>query len=210
MTYSFTWKNAKIIAFDQYAGRTSAYNDTLYAPGSNHGQAMNSWVLDQINNSVSGVIFVMSHEQIFPTNSHPDSLANDPDSRDALVHALGTHNGTDFSGHDHMYVRGTITNASGDKVPAFTVGTAGAGNYDYATYDVVTAGYTGSDTYSVQRVFSDKINPMFGYVLITVYSDNTWSGEFRGFRFNHWNDATNVSLTPITIMDSFTSSSMLR
>lgn len=209
MTYSFTLKNAKIVAFDQYAGRTAAYNDTLYAPGSNHGQAMNSWVLDQINNSTSGVNFVMAHEQIFPTNSHPDCLANDPDSRDALIHALGTHNGTYFSGHDHMYIRGTMTNAGGDKVPVFTVGTAGGGNYDYATYDVVKAGYTGSDTYSVQKVLSDKANPIFGYLLITTYSDNTWSGEFRGFRFKHWNDATDVSLTPITVMDSFTSSSML-
>jgi hypothetical protein len=208
MTYSFTWKNATIIAFDQYAGRTDAYNNTLYAPGSNHGQAMNSWVLDQINSSASGVNFVMAHEQIFPTKSHHDCLANDPDSRDALIHALGTHNGTYFSGHDHMYIRGTMTNAGGDKVPAFTVGTAGAGNYDYATYDVVKAGYTGSDTYSVQKVYSDEANPVFGYLLITVYSDNTWSGEFRSFRFNHWNDATDVSLTPITVTDSFTSSSM--
>jgi hypothetical protein len=209
MTYSLTWKNAKIIVFDQYIGRTNAYNDTLYTSGSNHGQVMSSWVLNQIDNSTSGVIFVMSHEQIFSTKSHPDSMANDPDSRDALIHALGTHNGTYFSGHDHMYVRGIMTNASGDKVPAFTVGTAGAGNYDYATYDVVRAGYTGSDTYSVQKVFSDKANPIFGYLLITVYSDNTWSGEFRGFRFNHWNDTANVSLTPITVMDLFTSSSML-
>jgi len=209
MTYSFTWKNAKIIAFDQYAGRTDAYNNTLYAPGSNKGQAMNSWVLDQINNSTSGMNFVMAHEQIFPTKSHPDCLANDPDSRDALVHALGTHNGTYLSGHDHMYIRGTMTNAGGDKVPAFTVGTAGAGNYDYAAYDVAKAGYTGSDTYSVQKVFSSRANPIFGYLLITVYSDNTWSGEFRGFQFNHWNDATDVSLTPITVTDSFTSSSML-
>jgi hypothetical protein len=50
---------------------------------------------------------------------------------------------------------------------------------------------------------------MFGYLLISVYSDNTWSGEFHGFRFKHWNDATDVSLSPITVMDSFTSSSML-
>ena len=210
MTYSFTWKNAKIIAFDQYAGRSDAYNNTQYAPGSNQGQAMNSWVLDQVNNSTSGVIFVIAHEQIFPTNSHPDCLANDPDSRDALVHSLGTHNGTYFSGHDHMYVRGTMTNAAGDKVPAFTVGTAGAGNYPYSPYDVVTAGYTGSDTYIVQKFFSDEDNPIFGYLLVTVYSDNTWSGEFHGFRFNHWNDDTDVSLTPITVMDpKFTNSSML-
>jgi hypothetical protein len=210
MTYSFTWKNAKIIAFDQYAGRTDAYNNTQYAPGSNQSQAMNAWVLDEINSSTSGVTFVMAHEQIFPTDSHPDCLANDPDSRDALVHALGTHNGTYFSGHDHLYIRGTMTNADGDKVPAFTVGTAGAGNYTYSPYDVVTAGYTGSDTYSVQMFLSDATNPIFGYLLVTVYSDNTWSGEFRGFRFNHWNDDTDVSLTPITVMDpTFTSSSLL-
>ena len=205
LTYSFTWKNAKIIGFDQYAGRTTTYNDTLYAPGSNKGQAMNSWVLDQINNSTSGVNFVMSHEQIWPTTSQPDCLANDPDSRDALVHALGTHNGTYLSGHNHMYVRGAMTNAGGDKVPAFTIGTAGGGNYDYAPFDVVKAGYTGPDKYNVQNVLSDSKNPTFGYMVITVYADNTWSAEFRGFQFNHWNNSTDVSLTPISVMDAFKS-----
>lgn len=206
LTYSITYKNAKIIGFDQYAGRTATFNNTLYASGSNKGQMMNPWVIDQINNSTAGVNFVMAHEQIWPTKSHPDCLANDPDSRDALVHALGLHNGTYFAGHDHMYIRGFMTNSSGDKVPAFTVGTAGGGNYDYSTFDVAGAGYTGQDKYTVQKSISDSANPVFGYLLVTVYSDNTWSAEFHGFKFNQWNNAADVSLTPITVMDSFKSS----
>ena len=202
LTYSFTYKNAKFIAFDQYAGRTASFSNQLYAPGSNKGQMMNSWVLDQLNNSTAGVNFVMAHEQIWPTVSHPDCLANDPDSRDALVHALGTHNGTYFAGHDHMYIRGTITNGA-DKAPSLVVGTGGGGNYDYAPYDVVAKGYTGASTYSVKKSISSSANPTFGWLLITVYSDNTWDAQFRGFQFNKWNNATDASLTAITVMDTF-------
>ncbi len=206
LTYSFTWKNAKIIGFDQYAGRTADFNNTLYAPGSNEGQMMNAWVLDQVNNSTAGLTFVMAHEGMWPTNSHPDTLANDPDSRDALVHALGTHNGAYFAGHDHMYIRGFMSNSSGDKVPAFVVGTGGGGNYDYAPApSTVYTGYTGPDNYTVQKHFDSSANPTFGYVVVTVYSDNTWKGEFHGFKFNNWNTA-DTSITPITVMDSFSSS----
>ena len=205
LTYSFLWKGVKIIGFDQYANRTAAFDNTLYAPGSNKGQMMNSWVINEVNNSTAVLNFVMAHEQIWPSMSHPDCMANDPDSRDALVHALGTHNGTYLAGHDHMYVRGAISNASGDKVPALVVGTGGAGNYDFAPFDVVSAGYTGPAKYNVQKSLSSSANPVFGYLLVTVYSDNTWKGEFHGFNFNKWNNATDVSLTPIRIMDAFNS-----
>ncbi len=105
-----------------------------------------------------------------------------------------------------MYIRGFMTNSSGDKVPSFVVGTGGGGNYDYGTFDAVAAGYTGPDKYTVQKTFSSSANPYFGYLLVTVYSDNTWSAEFHGFQFTKWNDATDHSLTPITVMDSFKSS----
>lgn len=213
LTWSFTHKNAKFIGFDMYSGRTVSFDNTKYAPGSNSGQMMNPWVLNEVNNSTSGVNFVMGHEMMWPTTSHPDCLANDPDSRDALVHAMGVHNGTYFAGHNHMFVRGVMNNDKGDKIPAFTVGTGGGGNYDYAVYDVVGAGYTGPDTYTVQKTISSSANPYFGWLLVTVYSDNTWSAEFRGFQFNSWNSTAtpaDLSVTPITVMDSFTSSSMLK
>jgi hypothetical protein len=202
LTYSFTYKNAKFVAFDQYANRTAAFNNTLYAPGSNSGQMMSPWVLDQINNSTSGVNFVMAHEQMWPSASHSDCLANDPDSRDALVHALGTHNGTYLAGHDHMYVRATMVNGS-DKVPSFVVGTGGGGNYNFGAFDPVAKGYTGASKYNVKLALSNSSNPVFGYMLVTVYSDNTWSAVFRGFQFNKWNDPANVALTPFTVLDSF-------
>ena len=208
LSYSFTWKNVKIVAFDQYAGRTDTYNDQLFAPDANKGQAMNSWVIDEIDASTAPVNFVMAHEMLFPSNSHPDCLANDPNSRDALVHALGTHNGTYFSGHDHMYLRGIATNDIGDRVAAIVVGTAGAGNYDYAAFDDVAHGYTGPGKYSVQASIGSSANPTFGYLLVTVDADNIWRAEFRGFQFTHWNDPTDVSLTPIAVMDSFASSTL--
>ena len=203
LTYSFTHKNAKFIVFDAYAGRTTTFNNSLYAAGSNKGQVMNSWVIDQIDNSTAGVNFAMAHEQMWPSKSHTDCLANDPDSRDALLHALGTHNGTYLAGHDHMYVRGIMTNGSGDKVPSFVVGSGGGGNYDYAAFTGSNYNYTGTANYTVQKSISNSANPTFGYMLVTVYSDNTWSALFRGFQFNKWNDAIDVSLTPITVLDSF-------
>ena len=208
LTYSFTYKNAKIVAFDQYANRTAAFDNTKYAPGSNAGQMMNSWVLDQVNNSTAGVNFVMAHEQMWPSASHPDCLANDPDSRDALVHALGTHNGSYLAGHDHMFVRGTMINGS-DKVPSLVVGTGGGGNYNYGSFDVVAAGYTGASRYDVQKSISNSANPNFGYLMVTVYTDNTWSAEFRGFQFNKWNDPTDISLTPFAVQDSFKNKDIL-
>ncbi len=210
LTWSFTHKNVKVVGFDQYAKRASSYDDRLYAQGSNSGQAMNRWVLDEINGSASPLNFVIAHEQIFPTKSHPDCLANDPESRDALVRALGAHGGAYLAGHDHMYVRGYVTGDQGHKVPAFTVGTAGGGNYDYTPFNVVAAGYTGPDRYTVEKTISSSANPTFGYLLVTVNTDNTWSAEFRGFQFSYWNDPTNVSLTPISVWDTFTSSSMLQ
>lgn len=207
LTYSFTYKNAKFIAFDDYALRTPAFNNTLFAPGVNKGEMMNSWVLDQINTSTAGVNFVMSHEMMWPSASHRDCLANDPDSRDALVHALSKHNGVYLAGHDHMYVRGTMmTGTGGDRVPSFVVGTAGGGNYDYAPFDVMANGYSGPYNFNVLKTISSSTNPTFGYLLITVYSNNTWKAQFRGFKFNNWNDATDISLTPVTVMDSFNSS----
>lgn len=203
LTYSFTYKNAKIIAFDEYAGRTTTFNNTKFAAGSNKGQMMNPWVLDQINNSKSGVNFVMAHEGLWPTKSHPDTLGNDPDSRDALVHAMAAKNATFLTGHDHMFVRATVSNGN-DKVPQLLVGTGGGGNYDFGVFNTYSAGYKGATKYNALKSFSNSKNPYFGYVLVTVYTDNTWSADFRGFQFKAWNTADS-SLTPIMVMDSFKS-----
>ena len=198
LTYSFTYKNAKFIGFDMYSGRTTSFDNTKYALGSNTGQMMNPWVLDEVNNSTSGVLFVMAHEMMWPTASHADCMANDPDSRDALVHAMGKKNGVYFAGHNHLYIRGVMADNQGAMVPAFTVGTGGGGNYNFTPgdFDPVAYGYTGPDTYSVQRYFSSSANPTFGYLMVTVYSDNSWSADFRGFQFNHWNSRQRRPISP--------------
>jgi hypothetical protein len=209
-TWSFTHKNVKVVGFDEYSNRSASYDNHRYAPGSNHGQAMNPWVLDEINHSKKPINFAIAHEQMWPTTSHSDCLANDPDSRDALVHALGTHNGAYFTGHDHMFVRGYMTNDLGDKVPSLVVGAAGGGNYDYKPFDAVAAGYTGPDRYVVEKTISSSSNPTFGYLIVTVHPNDTWTAEFRGFQFLYWNDPTNVSLTPWSVWDTFTSASMVK
>jgi hypothetical protein len=124
-TYSFTHKNAKFIGFDQWINRKTSFDRTLYAQHSNQGQMMNSWVTSEINNSSSPLNFAFAHGMLFPSKSHPDCMANDPDSRDALVAALGTHHGTYLCGHDHMYLRVTASDGNGHAVPELVVGTAG-------------------------------------------------------------------------------------
>lgn len=181
-TYSFTHKNAKFIGFDQYIGRKSSFDDHLYSSHSNEGQMMDSWVVPQINRSTSPLNFVFAHEMLFPSKTHHDCMANDPDSRDALIAALGTHNGTYLCAHDHMYLRGTALDGHGHAVVELVVGTAGGGNYDYAPFNA--RGYTGPDTFAVNKVLGNSSRPYFGYVLITVYDNSTWTGEFRGIRYD--------------------------
>ncbi|MBF0559549.1 MAG: metallophosphoesterase, partial [Nitrospirae bacterium] len=104
LTYSFTWKNVKFIGFDQYSGRKTSFNNTLYAPGSNKGQMMNSWVIDQVNNSSAGLTFVFAHEGMWPSNSHPDTLANDPDQGAPPVRGIGQSVGMGIGG-PHSFLR---------------------------------------------------------------------------------------------------------
>ena len=96
-----------------------------------------------------------------------------------------------------------MTNGSGDKVPSLVVGSAGGGNYNYASFTGASYTYAGPAKYTVQKSIANRTNPTFGYLLVTVYTDNTWSGQFRGFQFKKWNDATDITLTPITVLDSF-------
>lgn len=200
-TYSFIHKNARFIGFDQYIGRNKSFNDHLYSPHSNEGQMMEGWVVSQINRSTSPLNFVFAHEMLFPSKTHGDCMANDPDSRDALIAALGTHNGTFLCAHDHMYMRGTALDGHGHAVPELVVGTAGGGNYDYAPFNAT--GYTGPDTFAVNEVLGNSSKPYFGYVLITVYDNNTWTGEFKGFRYDAAAKGKPLRAKPMRDMDAF-------
>lgn len=196
-TYAFTHKNAKFIGFDQYINRKASFSSNLYSLHSNHGQAMNSWVISQIDNSTSPLNFAFAHEQLFPSESHPNCMANDPDSRDALVAALGVHHGAYLCGHDHMYLRGTASDGQGHKVPELVVGTAGGRIYDYAPGKV--SDYEGPEAFSVEKFYGDSNKPYFGYLVVTVYDNNTWSGQFKGFL--HDTDANQT--VELKALDSF-------
>ena len=200
-TYSFTHKNARFFGFDQYINRKSSFNSRVYALPSNRGQMMNGWVTAQINNSASPLNFAFGHEPLFPSKSHPDSMANDPSSRDALVAALGNNHGAYLCGHDHIYLRGTALDGQGHSVPELVVGTAGGGNYDYKRINA--DGYTGPDSFTVDKVFGNSIKPYFGYLLVTVYQNNTWSGEFRAFRYDAYAEGLSHNAGPIQTIDSF-------
>jgi hypothetical protein len=166
------------------SGRKASFDNGLFAYGSNKGQTMGSSVISEINRSPSLMTFAFAHEQLFSSKSHPDCMSNDPESRDALVAALGTHNGAYLCGHDHMYLRGTASDGQGHTIPVLIAGTAGSCNYDYEPYN--TKGYDGPDTFSVANVLGNFSEPYFGYILITVYDNSTWTGEFKGFQYDNY------------------------
>jgi hypothetical protein len=203
-TYSFIHKNAKFIGFDQYINRSESFDSSLYALHSNQGQMMNNWVTAQINSSTSLLNFAFAHEMLFPSESHPDCMANDPDSRDVLVAALGTHHGTYICGHDHMYLRGTASDGNGHTVPELVVGTAGGGNYRYASMSA--SGYTGPDTFAMVKNYGSSSNPYFGYLLVTVNDNNTWTGEFKAFQYDTYEKGKPHNAGAIQTIDRFRTS----
>jgi len=189
-TYSFVHKNAKFVGFDQYINHS--------------GWMMNSWVTTQINDSTSPLNFAFSHEPLFPNtygdNAQPKgSMSEDPTSRDRLISALGTHHGAYLAGHDHLYLRANVSDGRGHRVPELIVGTAGHNNYPYASR--IVSKYTTSDNYIVDEVYSDSSDPYFGYLLVTVYDNNTWTGEFKGFQQTP--DVWKTQLPALQTLDRF-------
>jgi hypothetical protein len=203
-TYSFTHKNAKFIGFDQFINQSGSFDSSLYALHSNQGQMMNRWVTAQINNSTSPLNFAFANEMFFPSKTHSDCMANDPDSRDVLVSALGTHHGTYLCGHDHMYLRGTASNGNGRNVPELVVDTAGAGNDDFKPIDAT--GYKGPCSFTVAKSYGNSSNPYFGYLLVTVNDDNTWTGEFKAFHYDTYEEGKPHNAGPIETIDRFRTS----
>lgn len=43
----------------------------------------------------------------------------------------------------------------------------------------------GRYTYTVNKVYSNSANPYFGYLLVTVYDNNIWMGEFKGDKIHN-------------------------
>jgi hypothetical protein len=168
-----------------------------------HGWMMNSWVTSQINDSTSPINFAFGHEPLFP-NSYDrtgpkSSMTKDRKSRDALIAALGNHHGTYFTGHEHLYLRANVSDGRGHRVPELIVGTAGRSNYNYSSE--VISNYTRPDNYAVNKVYCNFTNPYFGYLLVTVNDNNTWTGEFRGFQQTP--DIWTTQFPVIQTLDSF-------
>jgi hypothetical protein len=59
---------------------------------------------------------------------------------------------------------------------------AASGNYNYAPMSA--SGYTGPDTFTVDKNCGSSSNPYFGYLLVTVNDNNTWTGEFKAFQYD--------------------------
>jgi len=92
-----------------------------------------------------------------------------------------------------------VNSGRGHTVPELIVGTAGRNNYDYSSE--VVSNYTTPDNYTVDKVYSNSTNPYFGYLLVTVYDNNTWTGKFKGFQDTP--DIWKEQFPAIQTLDSF-------
>ena len=126
---------------------------------------MNGWVTAQINNSTSSLNFAFGHEPLFPSKSHSDDKANDPDSRDALVEALSNHHGAYFCGRNTHVLVGTLSDSRGQIVL----------NWSWAERAVETTIMRPSMQLSIEdptpsqvdNIYGNSTRPIFGYLLIT-------------------------------------------
>jgi hypothetical protein len=184
LTYKVDHRNARFIGFDNYIGGRVPSRHT-----------MNPWVLRQIRGNSLTWTFVFAHEPL-ATIYHEDTMAADPASRDALLNALGRKHGAYFCGHDHMYVRSTLTDVLGDPVEMVLVGDGGAELYGRPekprkppTDDVVPRiqFYNGKQKKGAIRN-TGAYPAHFGYLLVTVDGNRAecqWKA-FTNFDMKAW------------------------
>lgn len=110
-TYSFTHKNVRIIALDQYTDGEHKINQ--------------EWLDLQLAGNKSTHLFIFSHEPAFDLD-YRDNMSFYPEKRDRFwdsISAAGAR--IFFCGHDHYYNRALIEDSSGNSVWQIIAGTGG-------------------------------------------------------------------------------------
>ena len=147
LTYSFTYKNAFIVAVDQYI---------------NPRQVNQKWLDSQLAANAQPHIFVFGHEPAFKV-MHKDCLDDKPAERDLFWKNIEEAGGrTYFCGHDHLYNHARIDDDGepGNDVHQYVVGTAGAPLYGWE------GEYDGDNSiYNVENIYDAK---EYGYVLVEI------------------------------------------
>jgi len=111
LTYSFTHKNAYIVALDQYTGGQHRVNQV--------------WLDRQLTENENLHVFVFGHEPAFEVN-HNDNLAFFPKERDIFWDSIGKAGARIyFCGHDHFYNRAMIPDSAGNQIRQIIAGTGG-------------------------------------------------------------------------------------
>jgi 3',5'-cyclic AMP phosphodiesterase CpdA len=147
LTYSFSHKNAFVVALDQYI-------QTRRVP--------QNWLDKQLAKNKRPHIFIFGHEPAFKTQ-HTACLDDYPNHRDifwASIEKAGAR--TYFCGHDHLYNHARIDD-DGDPdndIHQYIVGSGGATLRDWSgKYDGLNSKYT------VQNIYHAK---QFGYCLVEI------------------------------------------
>ena len=157
VTYSFTHKNAFVLALDQYV--------TLR-------RVNQSWVDAQLVGNFQPHVFALGHEPAFQVR-HADCLDDYPTERDAFWASLKAA-GCRFylCGHDHFYDHAMVDDGDGqpaNDIHQYLVGTAGAPIVSWSPpYDGNNSGMTVEQWHHVEK---------YGYVLVDVFDDDvvmTW------------------------------------
>ena len=198
LSYEVRFRNATLIAADEFAGIQPGYNGKVYDSAVNKGM-ISPWVISRVKNADTPWVFVFGHESAFNVH-HLDCLASFPEERDALWDALGARGGIYLSGHDHLYVRHVAPDSQGRPVMELLVGCAGATPYpyDHRAVNALHDRHVVPTDLFVNAVPGGVPNtrglPMyFGYVLITI--DGTrLTGQWRAF--TNYDTRTFIGPTP--------------
>lgn len=148
LTYSFSYKNAFFMGFDQYV---------------TPHKVNQAWMDGSLANNSQLHIFVFGHEPAFAIN-HPDCLAYYSTERCTFWNNIGNAGGqVYFCGHDHLYNRAHVTDCSGNEIYQMVVGSCGAPfktwNPPYVDGSVVGDYHNDTDC---------------GYILVTIDDEIAW------------------------------------
>jgi 3',5'-cyclic AMP phosphodiesterase CpdA len=141
-TFAYPHKNALFIGMDELTHYLSF--DPL-------------WLDKAITANRRQHLFIYGHFPAFGV-VHRDNLSCNSTTRDLLWNTMGANNARFyFCGHDHLYDRGEVTDAAGNRLQQVLVGNGGAPFYTY------TGAYADTRMRPIKRILGTP-----GYLVVTV------------------------------------------
>jgi len=144
LTYSFDYRNTRIIGLDQYTDGQHKINQ--------------QWLNRQVARKRKTHLFVFGHEPAFGTD-YPDNLSFYKKKRDLFWNSIGHGGGKIyFCGHAHFYNRSLIEDSNGNEIWQIINGTGGGLLQDWS------GSYMDSDRVMCEYHDGDH----YGYILVTI------------------------------------------